>query len=153
MIMAGYTGQYDCKIDAKGRLKLPAGLLRQLSENQSGKFVVNKGLDNNLDLYTEEEWDKITSKMGNLTRLNSKYRKFLRAFYKHAVPVESDSSNRILIHKKLSDLIQLESEAVIMCYGSTIEIWSKDIYEAENEEIENFSEMADDIFNDLNIDL
>lgn len=149
--MAGYTGQYDCKVDAKGRLKLPAGLLRQLPNGQSGKFVINKGLDNNLDLYTEEAWDKITTKLEKLNRFNSRHREFLRAFYKNAINVELDSSDRILISKKSADLIQLKDDAVIMCYGSSIEIWAQEVYEATaNNDIENFSDMADEVFGNLN---
>lgn len=149
--MAGYTGQYDCKIDAKGRLKLPSGLLRQLHENQSGKFVINKGLDNNLDLYTEAAWDKITQKLEQLNKFNSRQREFLRAFYKNAVHIEMDGSERVLIPKKAADLIGLKDEAVIMCYGSSIEIWSKEAYEATvNVEIDNFSDMADEILGNIN---
>lgn len=149
--MAGYTGQYDCKIDAKGRLKLPSGLLRQLPENQSGKFVINKGLDNNLDLYTEAAWDKITQKLEQLNKFNSRQREFLRAFYKNAVHIEMDSSERLLIPKKAADLISLKDEAVIMCYGSSIEIWSKEAYEATvNVDIDNFSDMADEILGNIN---
>lgn len=149
--MAGYTGQYDCKIDAKGRLKLPAGLLRQLPEQQSGKFVINKGLDNNLDLYTESAWEKITEKLDKLNKFNSKHREFLRAFYKHAAHVEMDSSERILISKKAADLIGLKDEAVIMSFGSSIEIWSKEAYEANNTDMDNFSDMADEIFGNINL--
>lgn len=149
--MAGYTGQYDCKIDAKGRLKLPSGLLRQLPENQSGKFVINKGLDNNLDLYTEAAWDKITQKLEQLNKFNSRQREFLRAFYKNAVHIEMDGSERVLIPKKAADLIGLKDEAVIMCYGSSIEIWSKEAYEATvNVDIDNFSDMADEILGNIN---
>lgn len=149
--MAGYTGQYDCKVDAKGRLKLPAGLLRQLPEGHQGKFVINKGLDNNLDLYTIAAWDKITQELERLSRFNSRQRNFLRAFYKHATHVEMDGSDRILISKKASELIGLKDDAVIMCYGSTIEIWSKESYDA-NVDVDNddFSDMADEIFGNIN---
>ena len=149
--MTGYTGQYDCKIDVKGRLKLPAGILRQLPEGHEGKLVINKGLDNNLDLYTLQAWEKVTEKLEKLNKFNSKQREFLRAFYRNAVHVELDSSDRMLISKKTSDLIGLKDEAVIIGYGSNIEIWSKDEYEAKiNVDIDNFSDMADDVLGNIN---
>lgn len=149
--MAGYTGQYDCKVDAKGRLKLPAGLLRQLPEGHSGKFVINKGLDNNLDLYTLEDWDKVVQKLDKLNKFNSSHRNFLRAFYKNVAQIEMDSSERILISKKAADLIGLKDEAVIMCYGQTIEIWSKEEYDKTVEAAnEDFSGLADEIFGNIN---
>lgn len=150
--MTGYTGQYDCKIDVKGRLKLPAGILRQLPEGHQGKLVINKGLDNNLDLYTLLSWEKVTEKLEKLNKFNSKHRDFLRAFYRNAVHVELDSSDRMLISKKTADLIGLKDEAVIIGYGSNIEIWSKEEYETKiNVEIDNFSDMADDILGDINL--
>ncbi len=149
--MTGYTGQYDCKIDVKGRLKLPAGILRQLPEGHQGKLVINKGLDNNLDLYTLLSWEKVTEKLEKLNKFNSKHRDFLRAFYRNAVHVELDSSDRMLISKKTADLIGLKDEAVIIGYGSNIEIWSKEEYETKiNVEIDNFSDMADDILGNIN---
>jgi DNA-binding transcriptional regulator/RsmH inhibitor MraZ len=48
-------------------------------------------------------------------------------------------------------LIGLKDEAVIIGYGSNIEIWSKDEYESKiNVEIDNFSDMADDILGNIN---
>lgn len=149
--MTAYTGQYDCKIDSKGRLKLPVGILRQLPENHQGKFVINKGLDNNLDLYTSSDWEKITQKLDTLNKFNSRHREFLRTFYRYAVHVEMDSSDRILISKKSADLIGLQDEAVIMGYGSNLEIWAKEEFEAQNNKgMDNFSDMADDIFGNIN---
>jgi MraZ protein len=67
------------------------------------------------------------------------------------VHVELDSSDRMLISKKTADLIGLKDEAVIIGYGSNIEIWSKDEYESKiNVEIDNFSDMADDILGNIN---
>ena len=150
--MTGYTGQYDCKIDVKGRLKLPAGILRQLPEGHQGKFVINKGLDNNLDLYTLSAWEKVTEKLEKLNKFNSKHRDFLRAFYRNAVHVELDGSDRMLISKRTSELIGLKDEAVIIGYGSNLEIWAKEEYETKiNVEIDNFSDMADDILGNINL--
>ena len=149
--MTVYTGQYDCKIDVKGRLKLPAGILRQLPEGHEGKLVINKGLDNNLDLYTLPAWEKVTEKLEKLNKFNSKHRDFLRAYYRNVVHVELDGSDRMLISKKTADLIGLKDEAVIIGYGSNIEIWSKEEYETKiNVDIENYSDMADDILGNIN---
>ena len=148
--MSGLTGRYECKIDAKGRLKLPAGLLRQLPEGSSRKFFINKGLDNYIDLYTESNWDKITQKLEQLNRLNSKHRKFLRRFYSHAISTEMDTSDRILISKTLGELVGIQDDVIIICYGTSIEIWAKETFDRDNDDTEDFSEMADDIFGNTN---
>ena len=148
--MSGFIGQFECKVDAKGRMKLPAGLLRQLPEGSAGTFVINKGLDNNLDLYTMEAWENLTQKLKELNRMNSRKRKFLRDFYENAVHLELDSSDRILIPQKSAQLVGLERDAVIVCYLDNIEIWSKEVYEKEKEDAsDDFSDLADEIFGDL----
>ncbi|MCO5247626.1 MAG: division/cell wall cluster transcriptional repressor MraZ [Chitinophagales bacterium] len=148
--MAKLTGQFECKIDAKGRMKLPAGLLRQLPESNSKVFVINKGLDNNLDLYTEEAWEEITLKLSGLNRMNSRHREFIRAFHKNAVYIEIDSSDRILIPQRSCELAALDKDAVIVCYLGNIEIWAKEVYEKEmSKDMDDFSDMADEIFGNL----
>jgi len=52
--MVQLLGEYDCKIDAKGRLRMPSALLKQLGELESYKFVVNRGFEKCLMLYPED---------------------------------------------------------------------------------------------------
>jgi len=56
------AGEYDCKIDAKGRLKLPSGLLKQLGD-MSLNFTLNRGFETHLMLYPESEWLKKTKEI------------------------------------------------------------------------------------------
>ena len=58
--MAAFTGQYEVKVDAKGRLRLPTDLLRQVEESTRTKYVLNKGLDKCLRLYPIAQWAAIT---------------------------------------------------------------------------------------------
>ena len=58
--MKKLIGEFDCKIDEKGRLKLPAPLLKQLGDGSSFTFVVNRGFENNLMMYPESVWDTIS---------------------------------------------------------------------------------------------
>ena len=49
--MAGLVGEYECKIDAKGRFLFPSGLRRQLTPAANEVFMLNKGFENCLTLY------------------------------------------------------------------------------------------------------
>ena len=60
------TGEYECKMDPKGRIKLPAGLIRQLSASGSLSFVINRGFEKCLMLYPKEVWDQKTQEVNNL---------------------------------------------------------------------------------------
>ena len=51
-------GEYECSVDAKGRLRLPSGLLRQFGGSGSLSFVVNRGFEKCIMLYPKEVWDR-----------------------------------------------------------------------------------------------
>jgi MraZ protein len=56
--MSYLTGEFDCKLDAKGRMMIPADLKKQLPEADSEGLVINRGLEKYLVIYTKSEWDK-----------------------------------------------------------------------------------------------
>lgn len=150
--MTGYTGQFECKIDAKGRMKLPSGLLRQVPEESRQQYVINKGLDDCLALYTQSAWDNLAAKLNQLNHFNPKHREFQRIFYKMAVMVDLDSSERVLIPKRLADAAGITDEAVILAYGNNIEIWSKEKYDAKfNDVPENLSDLAAEVLGNINL--
>jgi MraZ protein len=150
--MAGYTGQFECKVDAKGRMKIPSGLLRQVPENTRRNYVLNMGMDKCLVLYSQADWDKLTAKLNTLNYYNEKQRKFQRIFYKMAVMSELDTSDRILIPKRLADAAGINEDAVILAFGNNIEIWSKERYdETVNVPAEDLSSLANEVLGNINL--
>ena len=59
-------GEYECKLDAKGRLRVPSGLISQLGEGEKQKFVVNRGFEKCLVLYPLPLWRKISAEIDAL---------------------------------------------------------------------------------------
>ena len=150
--MNALTGQYEVKVDGKGRLRMPTDLLRQIPENTNSKYVINKGLDNCLRLYPIVQWNAITEEMNkNLNWFKSNEREFLRYFYQAATQIELDSNDRILIPKRLTDAVGIKDEVVILAFGDVIEIWNSDVYYGTvAKEPENFAQMADEIWSKIN---
>ncbi len=149
--MLSFTGQYEVKVDGKGRLRLPSDLLRQIPTETNTQYVINKGLDNCLRLYPITQWNAITQEMNkNLSWFKSDERIFLRYFYQAAAQVDLDSNDRIIIPKRLTESAGIQSEVVIIAYGDVIEIWnSESYYNNVAKEPENFAQMADDIWTKL----
>ncbi len=150
--MNALTGQYEVKVDGKGRLRLPTDLLRQIPEETNTKYVINKGLDNCLRLYPITQWNTITDEMNKkLNWFQSKEREFLRYFYQAASQVDLDSNDRVLIPKRLTDAVGIKDEVVILAFGDVIEIWNSEVYYSTvAKEPENFAQMADEIWAKLN---
>ncbi len=141
------TGEYDCKLDAKGRLRLPAGLLKQLSVLESDVFIINRGYENHLMLYPEVVWEKKTKEINQLNINVKDHRKAIRYFFRGASKVRIDGNERVLLSKALLDYADIEREVVLFAYQEQIEIWDKKAYEEMlDEEPENFSDLAEKIW-------
>ncbi len=130
--MSGLIGEFECKLDSKGRLSLPSKLRVQLPESAGNTLVLNRGFEKCLVLYTKEDWLKETTKLNEVDDFMSpEIRRFKRVFTNGANLIQIDSAMRILIPKKLLEYAQLESELVLSAYNNKVELWSKSNYENE----------------------
>jgi len=144
--MPQLLGEYDCKIDAKGRLRMPSGLLKQLGEAEAHTFVMNRGFEKCLILYPEEVWNKITKEIDALNVYDEKNRQLVRYFYRGATKVTTDSSERILFNKRLKEYAELTKEVVLFAYKDRVEVWNADAYEEQlKNEPEDFSSLAQQV--------
>ncbi len=147
--MVGLTGNYEVKVDSKGRLRLPTNLLQQLPENGKTHFILNKGMGKCLRLFPKTQWDSVTQEMNKFSYFRTDERNFLRAFYQLATQVEADSNDRILLSKRLMENVGITDEIVITAFHDVIEIWDSKTYAATIVEPENFADMADDVWSKL----
>ncbi|HSV88353.1 MAG TPA: division/cell wall cluster transcriptional repressor MraZ [Bacteroidales bacterium] len=147
----GYLlGEYECKVDPKGRFMLPAGLKKQLSESDQERFVINRGFETNLTLYPNSEWQKISQEINTLNLYSKKNRDFVRYFFRGASEIIPDSAHRLLLPKSLLDYAGIEKDIVLFAYGNRVEIWAKEAYEdMMGREPEDFSSLAEEVMGKL----
>jgi MraZ protein len=144
--MAHFLGEFECKLDAKGRMMIPANLKKQLPEAEREGLVINRGFEKHLVIYTKKEWDKIVEELSKLNPYEKKTREFIRYFTRGATELSLDSANRVLLPKSLLDYAGVESEVVLSCQFNKIELWSKEAYDAQlDNEPENFADLAEDV--------
>lgn len=140
----GMCGEYPHSLDAKGRVNFPAKLRAELGE----RFIVTRGLDNCLSVYSEAQWEIIEAKLNALPY--SKGRKIQRFFFASAVEVEPDKQGRIVIPQNLRDYARLTKDVIIIGASSRAEIWDKDLYEMSREEFEGDPEAMAQSMDELN---
>lgn len=128
--MKPLIGEFDCKLDAKGRFLMPAGLRRQLPEGQQSDFVVNRGLDKCLVLYPIQVWEAELERIQSKNQFVSKNRAFTRMFLNGATPLTLDSSDRALLPKRLMEHADLSKDIILIAQIDKIEIWDRDAYQA-----------------------
>ncbi|MGJ3233715.1 division/cell wall cluster transcriptional repressor MraZ [Marivirga harenae] len=127
--MAFFTGEYDCKLDAKGRMVLPAKIKNALPEGSGDEIVVRRGFEPCLVLYPMLEYKKIFSKIAGLNEFNAEYRNLQRNFFRGNAIVELDSAGRILIPKNMMAFAGLERESIVVGMGNRVEIWDASKYD------------------------
>lgn len=139
-------GEFDCKIDAKGRMRMPSGLISQLGEGEKHTLVINRGFEKCLVLYPQDVWKKISGEIDSLNIYNRKNRNFARYFYRGAQELTMDSADRILLPKRLVEYAGIENEVILSAYNGRIEVWARDEYDRMMEdEPMDFSDLADEV--------
>ena len=117
-----FMGEYENKLDAKGRMIVPSKFRYDLNE----RFIITRGLDKCLFGYTLEEWQTIEEKMKALPMTKRDARKFMRMFFSGAIEVEIDKQGRINIPAKLREYANLDKEctvigvSIVLKYGTEI---------------------------------
>jgi MraZ protein len=148
-MMKGFIGEYYCKLDDKGRLLLPADMRKQLAPGDAETFVVSRGVDDCLSLYTVSEWDRVMDKLRSLNRFKVKDRKFARMFQKGATKISLDTNGRVLFPKNLMEWAGIRKDIVLVANVDLWEIWDKERYEALlSEDWDEFENLAAEVMGD-----
>lgn len=150
--MNSIIGTYECKVDAKGRLLLPAPLKKQLTASLQDGFVLKRSVFQPcLELYPMQEWNLMMAKINKLNRFVKKNNDFIRRFTAGVKVVEIDNLGRLLIPKDLTSFSTISKDVVLSSAVNIIEIWDKDLYEKslDNSEID-FADLAEDVMGNVN---
>ena len=139
-----FMGEYHHNIDDKGRLIIPSKFRNELGE----KFIVTRGLEECLFVYSISEWNEIINKLKQLPFTNKDARLFMRMFMSGATECELDKNGRINIPTTLAKYASLDKECVVIGVNERLEIWSSSKFDNFfNENIDNFSDIAVNLFN------
>lgn len=140
-------GTYDCKVDAKGRLMIPAALKKQLAPALQNGFVLKRAVFQPcLELYPMKEWDSLMAKVNMLNRFKKKNNDFIRRFTAGVRVVEVDAQGRLLIPKDLINFSDISKEVVLTSAVNIVEIWDKDKYEkAIDDSMGDFADLAEEV--------
>ena len=139
------VGTHECKLDPKGRVKLPVSLVKQLKGIET--FVLKRSVFQKcLELYTLEEWTTLMEKVNKLNRFKKKNNDFIRRFTAGVKMIELDAATRILVPKDLLHIASLDKAIVLSSAINMIEIWDKELYEqAIDDATLDFAELAEEV--------
>lgn len=147
--MSYLTGEFECKLDNKGRMMIPAGLKKKLPTAESEGLVINRGFKEYLVIYTKKEWDKKLDELNKLNQYESKNIEFIRYFTRGATELSVDSVGRVNLPQSLLDYAGISGEVVLSCQLTKIEMWDRSAYNAMiDSEPDNFAALAEEVMGD-----
>jgi MraZ protein len=143
--MATFIGDYTCKVDVKGRIILPMTFKKQMPADSQDHFVVRKDIfENCLVLYSIEDWNRQLEKIrSRMNPYNREHNMFLRNFFKGTAELSLDNNNRLLVPKRLLDIIGAVRDVVLAGQDGRIEIWAADVYDKIDMPADDFADLAE----------
>ena len=140
-----FMGEYHHTIDEKGRIIIPSKFREELGE----KFIITRGIENCLFVYSLESWKNITNKLETLPFTKKDARQFVRFFLSGATTAEFDKQGRVNITSPLITYANLQKDCVIIGTGDRLEIWSQEDWNAFfDSAASNMSDIAENLFNE-----
>lgn len=151
--MKPLIGTYECKVDAKGRLPLPASLKKQLAAILDDGFVLKRSVFQPcLELHPMAEWDNVMAEVNKLNRFVKKNNDFIRQFTAGVKVVDVDANGRIQIAKDLVAFAGVKKEVVLSSSINVVEIWDKESYEQAVDVNEmDFASLAEEVMGNIEI--
>lgn len=136
-----FMGEYHYSIDEKGRITIPSKFRLSLGN----EFIITRGLDNCLFVYSKEEWNENITQYKNLPN-TKETRTFMRIFLSGAIECTIDKQGRTNISAPLIKYAKLEKECVIIGVNDHLEIWDSTVWREYMEEANDISLIADNLF-------
>ena len=137
-----FIGEYAHNLDAKGRIIIPAKFRDALNTT----FILTRGLDGCLTIYSNDQWEKIFEKLNKLPNTKKATRQYIRMLTSGATECSLDNQGRIQIPSFLSKPLNITKECVIVGANDHIEIWDQNTWNSYYEEAsESFEEVAEEL--------
>lgn len=143
-----FLGEFECTLDEKGRILMPAALLKQFAVSLRKKFVINRSVFQKcLVIYALDGWQEIANDLLKLNRFNKENDDFIRQYTNGAIMLEVDASNRLLLPKRLLDYAKIDRDIVLSASLNKIEIWSVKVHNdlMKNYDHKKFAALAEKV--------
>ncbi len=135
-----FRGESHHKVDAKGRVSIPASFRRVLeagdpnwTEGLYPEIVIVYGGETrkHLECFTIDAMADVERRIEKKPRGDKRRKAMQRLYHTQALTTSVDDTGRLVLPAKLREKIGLDKEAFFAGNGDTFEIWKPETYEAE----------------------
>lgn len=122
-----FLGEYEYKIDEKGRVPIPPRFRQELKEG----VVLTAGPEKCIVAYSRSQWSKLAAALTGAAMPASKARRLNRALFSTAFSLAIDGQGRIALPVPLREYAGIEDEVIIAGANTYLELWNKEEWESE----------------------
>jgi MraZ protein len=121
-----FYGEYDHTLDPKGRLIIPSKFRDVFKEYRIETFVITRGLDRCLFVFTSDVWREQELKFKQMPFTRGESRQFNRLYFSGAYEASCDKQGRILVPPYLKEYADIKDRVMIVGVSDRFEIWAYD---------------------------
>jgi MraZ protein len=126
-----FSGEYQYKVDEKGRVPFPPRFREQLREG----LVLARAEEKCITVYPKSVWDKQCEQLNVLPSATSaEVRQYKRLLFGTAFESEFDGQGRVTLPAPLRDHAEIGSTVILAGANNVLEIWSKENWERVSED-------------------
>ena len=122
-----FFGEFEYKIDDKGRVPIPPRFRRELREG----VMLAPGVEKCITAYPLAEWEKLAKSLTDSSVTQSKLRRLKRAIFATAFSLSLDGQGRIALPFSLRQYAEIVDEVIIAGANNYLELWNKVHWEEE----------------------
>jgi len=122
-----FFGEFDYKIDEKGRVPIPPRFRRELKDG----VVLTQGIEKCITAYPLDEWKNLATTLTPSSVSRSKLRRLSRAIFATAFITNLDGQGRVAIPSPLREYAEIVDEVAIIGANKYLELWNKVHWEEE----------------------
>jgi MraZ protein len=128
-----FLGHHSTKLKRTNRLSIPSNWKNLIS---SGVYLT-QGFDQNILILTPNTFQEIYARITGFNIADPLARLLLRMFLSTASYIENVENETISLPQNLLEYANLESNVIVVGQGDYVEVWSSDLWQQQQTEIQD----------------
>ena len=122
-----FFGEYQYKVDEKGRLPLPPKFRREMKET----MILAKGTEKYIAIYPIVEWERLAKTLADKAVTPSNLRRLNRTIFGSAFSASIDKQGRITLPWPLRSYADIGDDVFIIGANNYVELWNEEKWREE----------------------
>jgi MraZ protein len=127
-----FFGEYQYKVDEKGRVPLPPKFRREMREG----VVLARGIERCISVYPISEWKRLSESLSAKAVSPGNLRKLNRAIFGGAFSASFDGQGRISLPPSLREYARIGDSVIVVGVNNCVELWNEEEWQAEKKSAE-----------------